>query len=296
MYKQFLAFGLVWSDLVKVDQYNFQNDKNYSLNEDFNFDNLTKGEYAIITDPQLGMFNAYYNPNPEDSWDVELENFYNALAYLQEKVDFVIITGDLVNEYENLSIQTSQKNDLRRAIEASDLPILVMPGNHDLGNGFYYSDLKRYRDFWGQDYYHFIYRNQAFMVLDTQLWKNEVGSRDMKQLANDQIDWVNRTLQNLPETLDRINVFMHVPFFTHSLDEDEYHDDLPVKYRTQVFNLFTSTKIKTSIFSGHTHLARDTGDFENVEFMRINNALSVSRDLPDNSETWDIGEDFILSW
>ena len=80
--------------------------------------------------------------------------------------EFVINVGDLVEGYsEDMAEVGRQWDELKPAIDGLGMPFFYVPGNHDLSND---GMRKIWRERFGADYYHFVYKDVLFIVLNTE--------------------------------------------------------------------------------------------------------------------------------
>ena len=84
----------------------------------------------------------------------------------QMRPEFVICVGDLIEGYtEDPNEIQAQWNEFDSFLQNLDMPFFYVPGNHDLSNPVMH-------DFWtrrrGRTYYHFIYKDVLFCILNTQ--------------------------------------------------------------------------------------------------------------------------------
>ena len=236
----YIAFSSAY--LVKIDS---DPENLHDAGLQFDFSELKSKSYAIISDPQFGNY-WYYNAGEEreDHWDEELQNMKDALIHIETKTeaDFVIVTGDLTNEYptngdERMEVVHKQRNDIFNAIKESPLPVFVLPGNHDTGNDFEQKELDHYTEFWGQDYYYFHHNDILFIIMDSQLLTNYHDDKETKQLAETQLKWLEDLINSEAKNAKQLNVLLHVPIFSFEIDEEDSSDNLPMAYRERVLDL-----------------------------------------------------------
>jgi hypothetical protein len=80
--------------------------------------------------------------------------------------EFVINVGDLVEGYtENKATANAMWDEVEPMVAKLEMPFFYTVGNHDMGNG-------TMKEVWierrGVTYYHFVYRNVLFVVLNTE--------------------------------------------------------------------------------------------------------------------------------
>jgi len=88
----------------------------------------------------------------------------NQLNLLQP--EFVINVGDLIEGYSDEKAELNAEWDEADAmLNTLDMPFFRTPGNHDIANRV---AQQVWKDRYGATYYHFIYKNVLFVVLDTE--------------------------------------------------------------------------------------------------------------------------------
>ncbi len=88
----------------------------------------------------------------------------NQLNLLQP--EFVINVGDLIEGYSDEKAELNAEWDQADAMLSTlDMPFFRTPGNHDIANRV---AQQVWKDRYGATYYHFIYKNVLFVVLDTE--------------------------------------------------------------------------------------------------------------------------------
>ena len=126
---------------------------------------LSGQTFIQMSDPQFGMFTKNVG------FAHETVNFDFAIATANRlKPEFVVITGDLVNEAGN----TAQIAEYKRIAAKLDpqIKLYSVPGNHDVENEPTKATLASYRERLGPDYYSFRSGDIAGFVLNSNLQKS----------------------------------------------------------------------------------------------------------------------------
>ena len=151
----------------------------------------------------------------------------------ERRVDFVIITGDLVRDALRVPEETARERFelLRKEKEAFPMPVWVVPGNHDnFGLERHKSGVakdhplygkKMYERYLGPTYYSFNFGGVHFVGLDTvdvdDLWY--YGHVDETQLA-----WLEQDLSHVSAETPVVT-FNHIPLFSALLGSMGYDPD-----------------------------------------------------------------------
>jgi 3',5'-cyclic AMP phosphodiesterase CpdA len=195
-----------------------------------------------VTDPQFGFFAE------NKSFDKETELYTKTILIINElKPDFVVITGDFVNN----SKDTLQIKEFKRITSLIDkgIPVYLSPGNHDLGQSpskddfeFYFSNYGK-----GSDRFSFKQNNSTFIGFNSVIIKSEKNSKDEKK----QFRWLKRQLRKAKKS-DNIVLFTHYPFFLHDFNEKVTYSNQSMEARNKYFRLFEKYGVD-AIFAGHLH-------------------------------------------
>ncbi|WP_421897750.1 metallophosphoesterase [Marinoscillum sp.] len=186
-----------------------------------------------MCDPQIGM----------GGYDDDMVRFNLAVDKINRmQPDFVIVCGDLVHHAHD-----SAYDDFEEVINKLEVPYLLAPGNHDLGNIPSDSSLQAYRSRFGDDYFVSHYGEVSMVVINTQLIKENV------KLASDlQMKWIASMLDSLAHTKQKVFVMGHYPLFIKEVNEEENYFNLPDNRRTTLLELFESSGV-LAYLSGHKH-------------------------------------------
>lgn len=135
--------------------------------------------------------------------------------------DFTISVGDLINGYNNehssRSFLLAQWKEILPAINQSKVPYFYIPGNHDFVTAdekVHKTTAKLWKEFFGVEYYFFIYKDVLFLCLNT----NGVLGKAY-DIGEEQRKWAVEILRRYKDVRWTF-VFMHAPGGWH---EEEFH-------------------------------------------------------------------------
>lgn len=192
-----------------------------------------------LTDPQFGMFEK------NEGFKNETLLYKKAVESVNQlNPDFIVITGDFVNDPEN-ELQLNEFKRITAKIN-SHIPVYYIPGNHDIGQVPTKNSLKRYRKNFGNDRFSFTYKNVLFVGFNSGLIKANLFKAEQKQFR-----WLKRQLKK-GRVADQIILFCHYPFFNKSVDEPEDYTNIGLKDRERYLALFKEHGVD-AVFSGHYH-------------------------------------------
>jgi 3',5'-cyclic AMP phosphodiesterase CpdA len=160
------------------------------------------------------------------------------------KPDFVILTGDLVNNPEDMA-QIREFERITAKID-SKIPVFLTYGNHDAVNMSQVSDIGKNVKGSKTGSFSFRHKGTQFIGINSNFIKSEDQNIEQKQY-----DWLKDELKKSNDT-QHIIIFSHYPFFIKSFDERETYSNIGIGNRTKYLNLFSENKVK-AVFSGHLH-------------------------------------------
>lgn len=195
--------------------------------------------FIQLTDPQFGMYEG------DKGFSIETELYEKAVEAVNRlNPDFVVITGDLVNN-RNDRAQVAEFKRITSKID-KNIPVWYSPGNHDIGMPPADSAIRSFIKDYGYDRFSFRHKKNLFVGLNSCLIKSNSG-----QLAESQYEWLKRELKK-GKRADHIILFTHYPFFINSSDEPESYSNIPVESRNKYLDLFKENHV-TAVYAGHLH-------------------------------------------
>nr|KAF6354620.1 calcineurin like phosphoesterase domain containing 1 [Myotis myotis] len=202
-----------------------------------------KGPFYFIqgADPQFGLMKAWTTgdcDNGGDEWGQEIrltEQAIQAINKLNPKPRFFVVCGDLIHAMPGMPWRKEQTKDLQRVLRSvdSDIPLVVVSGNHDVGNIPTPETIAEFQETWGDDYFSFWVGGVLFLVLNSQ-WLDQQLSMAEQQKCQHAI------------------VFQHIPLFIQSIDEEDDYFNLTKPMRKEMADKFIKAGVK-AVFSGHYH-------------------------------------------
>ncbi len=151
--------------------------------------------------------------------------------------EFVVSVGDLIQGgTEDLAKLDRQWQEFNGFIAKLHMPFFYVPGNHDIGNKV--MD-KTWRQRFGRSYYHFVYQDVLFLLLNSE----DPPKTKTGQFSKNQITWARDVLQKNAKARWTV-VFVHRPVWadkdvakTGWLDVEQALADRPY-----------------TVFAGHRHI------------------------------------------
>ena len=203
-----------------------------------------RGSYYFVqlADPQLGMLHR------DASWQEELALLSLAVEHVNRlKPRFVVVSGDLINGFPGKPAIPDQVDAFKGALAGLDpsIPLVLEPGNHDLGQRPTEAAVRAYRERFGDDYLRFWVGGVLFVSLNSQLVKAGASSPGRAAHAS----WAAEAFETRAE---RVVVLSHICPFVGVMDEAEGWANWPLPARRAV--LAQATRAGAGLWlCGHLH-------------------------------------------
>ena len=215
--------------------------------------------FVTLADPQFGMMT-----DPER----ERKNAEEAVAHVNRlRPRFVIVLGDLTHAVPGDKGHEEQVAEFRRIFGKVDrgIPLLLLPGNHDLAKKATPEAVSAWRKSFGDDYYTFWAGGVQGLVLNSHLYWNPAGAPEEQK---GQEEWLAGQLAAAKKGPPKhLVVFQHQPWFMKTPDDADVYDVIPRARRGPALAALREAGVRY-VFAGHYHgnvRARD-GDLEIVVF------------------------------
>ena len=156
--------------------------------------------------------------------------------------EFVISVGDLIGGYTtDTQAVTKQWDEFDRLVSKLEMPYFFVAGNHDLSNG---PMVKIWEERRGRRYYHFLYHDVLFLVINTD-------DPFPVQMSAEQVAYFEKVLAEHPNPRWTF-VFMHNPSWRLEPTERQRASGIPHEHRFSQFDALLKGR-KYTVFAGHTH-------------------------------------------
>jgi len=195
--------------------------------------------FVQISDTQIGFRDESENFAVSDSLMKDAVAAINRI-----KPDFVVVTGDLVNRRKDEQEKAIFKSNM--ALLDSDIPVYILPGNHDIGT-YSQENLELYEQFIGEDHFVFKKGNCLFLGFDSCPIKDGATQQEERQY-----EWMEKELSAASDCTHKY-LFMHCPIIKKNIDEDEDYSNFSIPMRKKYLSLCKKYGVE-AVFSGHTHV------------------------------------------
>lgn len=194
--------------------------------------------FLQLTDIQMGMTSKNLN------FEEEIRLYSLAVVQINKiKPDFVVITGDFVNNRTDTN-QIIAFKKLTSLINKK-IPVYLIPGNHDLGQVPDNESLNFYYKHYSTENFNFLHHGVHLIGINS-CYINSGTEWEIKQL-----NWLKEALGKKPANARTI-VFSHHPFFVKDINEKDNYSNIPVIKRKEYLQLFKQEGVEI-IFAGHYH-------------------------------------------
>ncbi|KAH7947344.1 hypothetical protein HPB52_010256 [Rhipicephalus sanguineus] len=207
-----------------------------------------KGPFFFIqaADTQFGMIESYLEKKPHPRWDKEIaltQKAVEAVNRMEPKPRFFVVCGDLVDAMPGDELKPEEEADFKRVFSkmSSEVPLVCVCGNHDIGNQPTPASVYAYRNSFGDDYFTFWCGGVMCIVINSQFFE------DTSLLVEAQLTGTKHVV-----------LFQHIPWFLHNPQEDKSHFNVDPLLRLRMLDKFHKAGVR-AIFCGHYH--RNAGGF-----------------------------------
>lgn len=198
--------------------------------------------FIQLADTQMGFTNKNVDMIPE------IANFSKAVEHINRlKPAFVLISGDLVNTAHNPK-QIRAFWSIAKTI-SPDVPLYLVPGNHDVTNTPTADDIRSYTKLMGKDHYSFSYNGSEFVIIDSCL----ISDKSDNGLRDAQLKWFETELA-AARARNPAHIFVcdHHPWFLKDPQEPSKYENVPLAHRGVYLDLMNRYGVEYAL-SGHLH-------------------------------------------
>jgi predicted phosphodiesterase len=199
--------------------------------------------FIQMADPQFGFMDAAQ----------ERKNAELAVQHINRlKPRFVIICGDLVHPEPGKPDYEAKIAEFKSIFSKIDpaIPLICVPGNHDLGNTPDAAALASYRKHFGDDYFGFWTGGVRCLVINSTLYSDPSKALQEQEA---QEAWFGRQLAEAKGQSPRhLLVFQHHSWFLKGADDKDGYFTIPQARRKPALALMKEAGVRAA-FAGHYH-------------------------------------------
>jgi hypothetical protein len=242
-----MSLGLASSAALADD---FSYDKNALPNgKPWTSETFTAGpdnfQFVIIGDRTGGA-------NQEGTFDIAI----NQLKLLQP--EFVINVGDMIEGYSDQKTELiAEWDEIDEKLKTLQIPFFRTPGNHDIANK---TAQEVWRERYGATYYHFLYKNTLFLVLDS-----EDPPREAPPGMKEKLDLYNRLQTEDPaKAQEMLAEFMSDESVVAGLAQPVVFGEDQVSYIKKTLAQYPDVRW-TFLFLHEPAWEKETGNFNEIQ-------------------------------
>ena len=202
---------------------------------------------AHCTDPQLGMGlprggKDGKRPTPE-GYENDLRRCLSEIDVINGiGPDIVCITGDMANAAKDLT------KDWPRLLKMYNPPLIVAPGNHDVGQSLTADTVARFKAVFGYDYRAVSVRGWRIIAVNSMYWR----PNGAPTLRAEHDEWLSREFAEARNRGEKVLVAAHLPPFVKDPRERDSYENQPLEGRLARLDAFVDAGVKFYL-AGHTH-------------------------------------------
>lgn len=190
---------------------------------------------AHVADPQFGFGGTY---------EEQLARFERLVSAVNAAdVDVVYVAGDLTHRAEDVT------RDWPRLVKLFKAPLLIAPGNHDVGAPVGAGTLERYVGVVGYDHRSLSVKGRRLIVANSQFCR---GCPENPELKTKHDEWFFNELKAAKAAGEEPVVMSHIAPFYHFWQDKDTYETYPEPLRTKVINAALAAGTKFWL-AGHTH-------------------------------------------
>jgi 3',5'-cyclic AMP phosphodiesterase CpdA len=151
--------------------------------------------------------------------------------------EFIVCVGDLIDtRTDDLAVINREWRELNGFVARLEMPFFYCVGNHDIANQVME---RKWREQFGRSYYHFVYKNVLFLLLNTE---DPPVAKKGGRFSKAQIAYAKKVLADNGDVHWTL-VFLHRPAWTYP--------DLPQTGWLEIEQALSGRRY--SVFAGHKH-------------------------------------------
>jgi 3',5'-cyclic AMP phosphodiesterase CpdA len=246
---------------------------------------------AHLGDPQFGFITGRPSMKHrakerfEENYRGDLERLERALARVNElKPDLVVFGGDMTQNPADLV------KEWPSLLKRLQVPFVVTPGNHDMGNRLTFENLERFRKVFGRDRAAVDVKGWRVIAGNSQFWhKTEAKDEQAEYEA-----WVKAELEEAKSRNGRVILATHIPPFAFASDEKNSYDNYPLAGRAARLEAYAASGARFFL-TAHLHRLSVRG-YKDLTMLGVE-ALCANFDArPPGFRLLEVADDFSYSW
>ena len=160
----------------------------------------------------------------------------------EERPDLCCIAGDMCDWNGNL------ERDWPRLMKKFRVPVVVTPGNHDMGNVLTRENVERFRRVFGYDYTSHRVGPWRLISGNSQYWR-PTGEEDLRNAYE---SWLADEFASARAAAEPVIVLTHIPLFIRTMGEGDDYENHPKESREARLDAYVKAGVRYCL-CGHTH-------------------------------------------
>ena len=238
---------------------------------------------AHCGDPQFGFCKC--KGGPEQAYRLDLGRFERTIdAVNRLKPDLCFVAGDMTN------VGADVIRDWPRLVKLFKVPLVVTPGNHDMGERIVRKNVERFRQVFGYDYTAVKVGKWRFVSGNSQYWY----PTEEKELKEAYETWLRQELEEATARNEPVIVGAHISPFMRRADEPNDSQNCPKDKRKKRFALYARSGVKFYL-AGHIHrmMARA---HDGITYLNAETTCRNNDGLPFGFRLLTLRDDGTYSW
>jgi len=246
---------------------------------------------AHCCDPQFGFITGKPSMKHrakerfEENYREDLARLERAIARVNElKPDILVFGGDMTQRAADL------EKEWPSLLKRLQVPFMVTPGNHDMGNRVTFENLERFRKVFGRDREARDVKGWRIIAGNSQFWYPTEAKEE--QAAYEA--WVKDELEEAKARNGRVILATHIPPFAFASDEKNSYDNYPLAGRAARLEAYAASGARFFL-TAHLHRLSVRG-YRNITMLGTEATCSNFDARPPGFRLLEIADDFSYSW
>lgn len=234
-------------------------------------------------DPQFGFCRC--KGGPAQAYRLDLERFERTIdAVNRLNPDLCFVAGDMTHDGAEVF------RDWPRLLKLIKVPLVVTPGNHDMGDRIVRKNVERFRQVFGYDYTSVKVGKWRFVSGNSQYWY-PTEEKDLKEAYE---AWLRRELVEATDMSEPVIICAHISPFMRRADEPNDSQNCPKDERKKRFDLYARGGVRFYL-AGHIHrmMARAHGG---ITYLNAETTCRNNDGLPFGFRLLTLRDDGTYSW
>ena len=241
---------------------------------------------AHLADPQFGFGPTKPEESFERKYSEDLCRFERVIDKVNDlKPDVALIAGDMTHVPEHLV------RDWPRLLGRFKVPVVAVPGNHDVGIPLLRRHVERFRQVFGRDYAAVDVNGWRLVAGNSQYW---YATDDAPELKRAYGEWLGAELEKARGYAGRVILASHISPFAYRFNEGDSYESCPQKDRGAKLAAYRAAGARFYL-AGHMHrmCARAYGD---LTILTAETTCGNFDEAPFGFRLFEAGDDFSSTW